>query len=153
MLDSFWASQQPIPTHPAIMTTRTSIIVAALFAASASVEAQTPSGGNQSSRVSAAELVAASCPKFTAQLVDRPEFKAILSQRPVDVSAVCTCTQRSFVADIRLQKALNVDDQVLIERMQAEHMKAYLTVRLMASTLSCLTPELERALAATSPVK
>ena len=153
MLDSFWASQQPIPTHPAIMTTRTSIIVAALFAASASVEAQTPGGGNQSSRLSAAELVAASCPKFTAQLVDRPEFKAILSQRPVDVSAVCTCTQRSFVADARLQKALNVDDQVLIERMQADHMKAYLTVRLMASTLSCLTPELERALAATSPVK
>jgi hypothetical protein len=152
MLDSFWRVTTT-PTHPGIMTTRTSIIVAALLAIGASAEAQNPSGGNPSSRVSAADLVAASCPKFTSQLVDRPEFKAILSQRPVDVSAVCTCTQRSFVADARLQKALNVDDQVLIERMQAEHMKAYLTVRLMASTLSCLTPELERALAATSPVK
>src|ERR1700675_1343959 len=130
------------------MTKRTSIIVAALFVISASVEAQTPSGGNQSSGASVADLVAAQCPKFTSQIVDRAELKSILSQRPVDVSAVCTCTQRSFVADARLQKALNVDDQVLIERMQAEHMKAYLTVRLMASTLSCLTPELERALAA-----
>jgi hypothetical protein len=152
MLDSIWRVIT-IPTHPAIMTTRTSSIVAALFAISASLEAQTPGGGSQSSGVSVAELVAAQCPKFTSQLVDRPEFKPILSQRPVDVSAVCTCTQRSFVADARLQKALNVDDQALIERMQAEHMKAYLTVRLMASTLSCLTPELERALAATSPAK
>ena len=136
------------------MTTRTSIIFAALLAISASVEAQTPGGGNQSSGVSVAELVAAQCPKFTSQLVDRPEFKPILSQRPVDISAVCTCTQRSFLADARLQKALNVDDQALIERMQGERMKAYLTVRLMASVLSCLTPpELERALAATSPVK
>jgi hypothetical protein len=153
MLDDLWASQQAIPTHPAIMTTRTSIIVAALFAISALAEAQSPGGSNQASGVSVAELVAASCPRFTSQLVDRPELKPILSQRPVDISAVCTCTQRSFVADARLQKALNVDDQVLIERMQGEHMKAYLTVRLMASTLSCLTPELERALAATSPVK
>jgi len=152
MLDSFRASQLN-PPNQSIMTTRTSIIVAALFAISASVEAQSPGGGSQSSVVSVAELVAASCPKFTSQLVDRPEFKPILSQRPVDVSAVCTCTQRSFVADARLQKALNIDDQALIERMQAEHMKAYLTVRLMASTLSCLTPELERALAATSPAK
>jgi hypothetical protein len=31
--------------------------------------------------------------------------------------------------------------------------KAYLTTRLMASVLGCLTPELERALAATPPVK
>ena len=135
------------------MTTRTSIFVAALFAISASVEAQNSRGGNQSSGVSVAELVAAQCPKFTSQLADRPELKLILSQRPVDISAVCTCTQRSFLADTRLQKALNVDGQALIERMQDERMKAYLTMRLMASVLSCLTPELERALAATSPVK
>jgi hypothetical protein len=135
------------------MTTRTSIIVAALFAISTSLEAQTPGGGNQPSSVSVAELVAAQCPKFTSQLVDRPELKSILSQRPVDISVVCACTQRSFLADARLQKALNVDDQALIETMQGERMKAYLTVRLMTSVLSCLTPELERALAATSPAK
>jgi hypothetical protein len=135
------------------MTTRTGIIVAALFAISASVEAQTPNGGNQSSGVSVAQLVAAQCPKFTSQIVDRPELKSILSQRPVDIVVVCTCTQRSFLADARLQKALNVDDQALVERMQEERMRAYLTTRLMASVLGCLTPELERSLAATSPVK
>jgi|ERR1019366_8366361 hypothetical protein len=135
------------------MTPRTCIFVAALFAINASAEAQTPNGGNQSSGVSVAELVAAQCPKFTSQLVDRPELKSILSQRPVDVAAVCTCTQRSFLADARLQKALNVDEQALVERMQGERMRAYLTMRLMASVLACLTPELERSLAATSPVR
>ena len=136
-----------------VMTTRTSIIVAALFAISASVEAQTSSGGNQSSGVSVADLVAAQCPKFTSQIVDRPELKSVLSQRPVDIGAVCTCTQRSFLADARLQRALNVEGQALVERMQEERMRAYLTMRLMASVLGCLTPELERALAATSPIK
>jgi uncharacterized protein VirK/YbjX len=135
------------------MTTRTSIIVAALFAISASVEAQTPGGGNQANGVSVADLVAAQCPKFTSQIVDRPELKSILSQRPVDIGAVCTCTQRSFLADARLQKALNVDDQALTERMKDERMRAYLTTRLMTSVLGCLTPELERALAATSPMR
>jgi len=137
----------------AIITRRGSIIVAALFAISASLEAQTTNSGNQSSGVSVAQLVAAQCPKFTSQVVDRPELKPILSQRPVDISAVCTCTQRSFLADARLQKALNVDEQALVERMKEERMKAYLTTRLMASVLGCLTPELERALAATPPVK
>ena len=135
------------------MTTKTCIAVAALLAVGASVDAQTPGAGNQSIPVSLPQLVAAQCPKFTSQLVDRPEFKSILSQRPVDIGAVCTCTQRSFVADARLQKSLNVDDQALVERMQDERMRSYLTVRLMASVLACLTPELERALAATSPVK
>jgi hypothetical protein len=138
-----------IPTSPTNMTPRTIVIAAALFATSASLQAQT--AGNQS--ISIAQLVAAQCPKFTSQLVDRPELKLILSQRPVDVSAVCTCTQRSYLADARLQKALDVDDQTLVERMKEERMRAYLTMRLMASVLGCLTPELERALAATPPTK
>ena len=133
------------------MTTRTIIIAAALFATSESIQAQAPNGGNQS--ISVAQLVASQCPKFTSQLVDRPELKLILSQRPVDISAVCQCTQRSFLADARLQKALDVDDQTLVERMKEERMRAYLTMRLMASVLGCLTPELERALAATPPIK
>lgn len=135
------------------MTTRTFIAFAALVAGGASASAQTPGGGNQPSAVTLPQLVAAQCPKFTSQLVDRPEFKSILSRRPVDIAAVCTCTQRSFVADARLQKSLNVDDQALVERMQDERMRSYLTVRLMASVLACLTPELERALAAASPIK
>jgi hypothetical protein len=134
------------------MSKKTYLIVAALAAFSASIEAQTPSAP-QRSAVSVPDLVAAQCPKFTSQIVDRAELKAVLSQRPVDVSVVCSCTQRSFVADAGLQKALNVDDQLLIERMQGERMRGYLTVRLMASVLACLTPELERALAAASPVK
>ncbi len=142
-----------VNNNATIMTTRGSIIFAALFSISASLEAQTTDGGNQSSGVSVAQLVAAQCPKFTSQVVDRPELKPILSQRPVDISAVCTCTQRSFLADARLQKALNVDEQALVERMKEERMKAYLTTRLMASVLGCLTPELERALAATPPVR
>lgn len=135
------------------MIPRTCIITAALFALSAAVAAQGPAGGNPSDGVSIPQLVAAQCPKFTSQLVDRPELKPVLSQRPVDVSAVCTCTQRSFVADARLKKALDVDDQALAERLKDERMRSYLTMRLMASVLGCLTPELERALAATSPVK
>jgi len=142
-----------VSNNATVMTTRGSIIFAALFSISASLEAQTTDGVNQSSGVSVAQLVAAQCPKFTSQVVDRPELKPILSQRPVDISAVCTCTQRSLLADARLQKALNVDDQALVERMKEERMKAYLTTRLMASVLGCLTPELERALAATPPVK
>ena len=140
-----------IPINPTNMTPRTIVIVAALFTTSASLQAQTSDAGNQS--ISVARLVAAQCPKFTSQLVDRPELKLILSQRPVDVSAVCTCTQRSYLADARLQKALDVDDQTLVERMKEERMRAYLTMRLMASVLGCLTPELERALAATPPIK
>jgi hypothetical protein len=140
-----------LPTNPTNMTTGTIIIVAALFTISESIQAQAPNGGNQT--ISVAQLVAAQCPKFTSQLVDRPELKLILSQRPVDVSAVCACTQRSYLADARLQKALDVDDQTLVERMKEERMRAYLTMRLMASVLGCLTPELERALAATPPTK
>ena len=79
------------------MTTGTIIIVAALFTISESIQAQAPNGGNQT--ISVAQLVAAQCPKFTSQLVDRPELK------------------------------------------------------LIASVLGCLTPELERALAATPPTK
>jgi len=135
------------------MIIRKSVIVAALLSISASLEAQTPGAGSPASSVSVADLVSAQCPKFTSQIVDRPELKSILSQRPVDIGAVCTCTQRSFLADARLQKALNVDDQALIDRMRDERMKAYLTTRLMASVLACLAPELERSLAATSPVK
>ena len=135
------------------MIPRTCIITAALFALSAAVAAQGPAGGHPSDGVSIPQLVAAQCPKFTSQLVDRPELKPVLSQRPVDVSAVCNCTQRSFVADARLKKALDVDDQALAERLKDERMRSYLTMRLMASVLGCLTPELERALAATSPVK
>ena len=135
------------------MTAKRCIFVAALVAISAVAAAQTPAGGNPPGGVSVPDLVAAQCPKFTSQIVDRAELKTVLSQRPIDIPAVCACTQRSFVADARLQKALNVDDQVLIERMQDERMRGYLTVRLMASVLACLTPELERALAAASPVK
>ena len=135
------------------MIPRTSIFTAALFALNAAVSAQGPAGANPSDGVSIPQLVAAQCPKFTSQLVDRPELKPVLSQRPVDVGAVCTCTQRSFVADARLKKALDVDDQALAERLKDERMRSYLTMRLMASVLGCLTPELERALAATSPVK
>jgi hypothetical protein len=135
------------------MRTRSSLIVAALLAISTSVEAQFVGTAPPQSGPSVPQLVAAQCPKFTSQLVDRPELKPILSQRPVDVAAVCTCTQRSFVADTRLQKALDVDDQALIERMKDDRMRSYLTMRLMASVLECLTPELERALGATSPVK
>jgi hypothetical protein len=135
------------------MKTMTRIFLTALLAASASAVAQVPSSGNPSGNVSVAQMVSSQCPKFSAQLTDRPELKSILSQRPVDISAVCTCTQRSFLADARLQLALNVDDQVLVERMQGEHMRSYLTMRLMASVLACLTPELERSLAATSPTK
>jgi hypothetical protein len=134
------------------MSKKTCLIVAAFLAFTASAAAQTPST-TPPAGVSVPDLVAAQCPKFTSQIVDRAELKTILSQRPVDISVVCTCTQRSFVADARLQKALNVDDAVLIERMQDERMRGYLTVRLMASVLACLTPELERALAAASPVK
>jgi len=140
-----------ISTNLTNMTPRTIVIAAALFTTSASLQAQTSDAGNQS--ISVARVVAAQCPKFTSQLVDRPELKLILSQRPVDVSAVCTCTQRSYLADARLQKALDVDDQTLVERMKEERMRAYLTMRLMASVLGCLTPELERALAATPPIK
>jgi hypothetical protein len=134
------------------MSKATCIILTAFLAFSASVQGQAPKA-TQPAAVSVPDLVAAQCPKFTSQIVDRAELKTVLSQRPVDISVVCSCTQRSFVADARLQKALNVDDQLLIERMQDERMKGYLTVRLMASVLACLTPELERALSATSPVK
>ena len=99
------------------------------------------------------QLVSAQCPKFSSQLVDRPELKPILGQRPVDIPAVCSCTQRSFLADTRLQRAIDVKDEVLVERMKDERMRAYLTIRLMASVLECLTPELERALTAVPPLK
>jgi hypothetical protein len=145
------ANPSIIPTNATTMTTRTIITVAALFAIGGSAAAQAPNGDNQS--ISVAQLVAAQCPKFTSELVDRPELKLILSQRPVDISAVCTCTQRSFLTDARLQKALDVDGETLVERMKEERMRAYLTMRLMSSVLGCLTPELERALAATPPVK
>jgi hypothetical protein len=67
-----------VPTDPINTTTRTIIIAAALFAISESIQAQAPNGGNQT--ISVAQLVAAQCPKFTSQLVDRPELKLILSQ-------------------------------------------------------------------------
>ncbi len=133
------------------MPTQKSVVAAALLCLSASVAAQT-GGGAQPSGVTVTELVASQCPVFSSRVVDRPELKSILSQRPVDIAAVCTCTQRSFVADARLQAALNVDEQTLIIRMKEERMKAYLTMRLMASVLACLTPELERSLAVAKPI-
>jgi hypothetical protein len=135
------------------MHTRSSILIAATFALSTSVAAQGPTAAPQPSTTSVPQLVAAQCPKFSSQLVDRPELKPILSQRPVDIPTVCTCTQRSFLADARLQKALNVDDDTLVETMKDERMRSYLTLRLMTSVLECLTPELERAMTAASPLK
>jgi hypothetical protein len=140
------------------MPIRSRIIVAALLVISAPVLAQAPTAPAPAAAApapsaSVPQLVAAQCPKFSAQLVDRPELKPILSQRPVDIPAVCTCTQRSFLADAKLQKVLNVDDQTLIETMKDERMRSYLTLRLMASVMECLTPELERAMTAASPMK
>jgi len=102
------------------MKTTSRILLTTLFAASASAVAQVPSSGNPSGNVSVAQMVSSQCPKFSAQITDRPELKSILSQRPVDIGAVCTCIQRSFLSDGRLQLALNVDDKVLVERMQGD---------------------------------
>jgi hypothetical protein len=136
-----------------MMIIRASITVASIFVFSASALGQAPARTIQTPSGRVAELVSAQCPRAASQLVDRPELKSILSQRPVDVAAVCTCTQRSFLADARLQAALNVDEQALPERMQNDQMRSYLTMRLMASVLACLTPELERSLAAASLTK
>jgi hypothetical protein len=135
------------------MPTRSSILVAVTLAISTSVAAQGPTPTPQPSSTSVPDLVAAQCPRFSSQLVDRPELKPVLSQRPVDIPTVCACTQRSFLADARLQKALNVDDQTLVETMKDERLRSYLTLRLMTSVLECLTPELERAMTAGSPFK
>ena len=53
-----------VNNNATIMTTKGSIIFAALFSISASLDAQTTDGGNQSSGVSVVQLVAAQCPKF-----------------------------------------------------------------------------------------
>ena len=129
------------------------IIAAVLFAASASAEAQTTGAVNITGAARVAQLVATTCPSFSSRLVDRPELKPLLGPHPVDISAVCACSQKAFVGDRRLQAALNVDEQTLADRMNDDPMRTYLTVRLMASVLACLSPELEKSLAATSPVK
>jgi hypothetical protein len=135
------------------MSIQKCIIAAVLFAASASAEAQTAGTAAVSGAARVAQLVATTCPAFSSRLVDRPELKPLLGPHPIDITAVCACAQKSFVGDRRLQAALNVDEQTLANRMNDDPMRTYLTVRLMASVLACLSPELEKSLAATSPVK
>lgn len=135
------------------MSTKNHIIAAASFAVSASAEAQSTGAVTVTGAARVAQLVANSCPKFSSRIVDRPELKPLLGPHPVDITAVCACSQKSFGGDRRLQSALNVDEQTLSDRMNDDPMRTYLTMRLMASVLACLSPELEKSLAATSPVK
>jgi len=88
------------------------------------------------------------CPKMVLELVGRPEMKPVLSARPVDALAVCACTERSFLADQRMQAFVNVDEQTLKARIGSEQFKSYMIVRLFNSVFGCLAPALDASLAA-----
>jgi hypothetical protein len=110
--------------------------------------AQTQSQPNPFSQV-----LMTSCPKMIEQLVGRPEFASALSPKPIDVSSVCNCTNAAFNSDSRLQAVFSLPSAQLQEKMAASHVRSYLLARLTHSVLSCLAPELEASLLATTPLQ
>jgi hypothetical protein len=98
------------------------------------------------------QMVLDRCPQTVSSLFDKPEFRPVLSAHPINVSAVCSCTQANFMSDTRLQTRFdNVTAEGFAERMKSEHFKAYFTMRLMHSLLKCSVPEVAEALAKSSP--
>jgi hypothetical protein len=97
------------------------------------------------------QMVGAMCPQFTKQLAIRPELVPMNRARPVNLEAVCSCTEKTFSSDSRLQSELNLGGESLRERMKSEHLRSYFTMRLIHSVLICLAPEFEATLSATSP--
>jgi hypothetical protein len=91
------------------------------------------------------------CPKMILEMLKPPVMAPIFHAKPVDVLDVCSCTEKAFGADSRLQTYLNVDEKTLQARTTSEQFKAYITVRLLHSSLTCLTPALDASLSATSP--
>ncbi len=94
------------------------------------------------------QAISAMCPKYVLGMVARPEIATVLRSKPVDVLAVCSCTEKSLTSDSRLQTYINVDEATFKVRIKSEQFKSYMITRLVASSLACLAPALEDSLAA-----
>ncbi len=133
------------------MTSRQLLLRATLVFAALAVAPFGSSAQDAAKQVN--EMVGTMCPQFTRQLAVRPEIELVLRARPLNLEAVCSCTQETFSADIRLKDHFKEGDLPLREKMKSEQLRAYFTLRLMHSVLVCLAPEFEATLTASAPAQ
>jgi len=91
------------------------------------------------------------CPATVNQMGAEAILGPALSKRPINSREVCNCAEGEFSSDKRLQEFLTVDALALQQRVQSEHLKSYVALRLMQSILVCLSADMELSLRATSP--
>jgi hypothetical protein len=127
-----------------------SVLAASIVPCSAQEVSPAPSSASPQD---VTKLIVAACPRVVSQMFQRPELGVILKERPIDTDAVCACTETSFRSDQRLQKEFLVDQASLARKMTSEHLRSYLTMRLMHSVLTCLLPEMAQTLDASDPAK
>ena len=99
------------------------------------------------------QMIMSMCPQLASQLMDRPEFGPVLKNRPIDNAVVCKCTGDKFAADKRLAQQFSLDQPTLAQRMTTDHLRSYVTMRLMHSILTCLLPEMAATLEKSDPAQ
>lgn len=93
------------------------------------------------------------CPATVKEMGAEAILGPALSKRPIKSREVCKCAEGEFSSDKRLQEFLTVDALALQQRVQSEHLKSYVALRLMQSILVCLSADMELSLRSTSPAE
>jgi hypothetical protein len=115
--------------------------------------AQEPVKSEQLTPPGPTQMIMSLCPRLSAQLMERPEFGPVLRDRPIDNAVVCKCTGEKFSTDKRLAQQFALDQPTLAQRMTTDHLRSYVTMRLMHSILSCLLPEMAATLEKSDPAQ
>lgn len=90
------------------------------------------------------------CPELVTRLVTRKDVELALQSRPIDVAAVCDCSNEGLLADDKLRRQFIGDSETVKMRMQDGLLKPYFTLRMIQSAFVCLSDDIEKSLNAVS---
>ena len=90
------------------------------------------------------------CPELVTGLVMRGDVQPALQSRPIDVAAVCSCSNAGLLADDKLRAQFVGDPEMVKMRMQEGLLKPYFTLRMIQSAFVCLGDDIDKSLNAVS---
>jgi hypothetical protein len=95
------------------------------------------------------QLVSGTCAGFSAQLLERAEFRALITQRPIEAASVCSCAKGRMNSDRRLIALGSRENSEVVARLQNEEaLRSYVVGRAAHSVMACFSAELDASLAA-----
>lgn len=86
------------------------------------------------------------CPELVSGLVMRGDVQPALQSRPIDVAAVCSCSNEGLLADDKLRAQFIGDPETVKMRMQEGLLKPYFTLRMIQSAFVCLGQDIDKSL-------